>query len=285
MKQLEMSGVKKICLRLQGGFCNRVRAIASGVLWAEDLGATLELFWPVEKGHMPCPLEQLIDQKSIDRLTYVHAGYLRNARQILGEGDMRAALQVSMTEYILHIQSYSVFHPDLANRSERGLAALRKIRIIPELVQTADSLFPFFTPQGLTMLEPSSHYGVTVLQPSSHYGVTGIHVRRTDHAKCIAASPVAAFEKAIAEELALNPAAKFCLVTDELAVKMRFQNLYGPALFTTDLPLGRMTVEQQQSGVIDFLLLHKCSKILASEGSSFSELAALRSGIELVCVK
>jgi hypothetical protein len=271
---MSVKGCRKICLRLQGGFCNRVRAIVSGVLWAEDLGATLELFWPVEKGHMPCSLEQLIDRSSIDRLTYVHAGYLRNARQVLDEKDMRAALGVSMTEYEVHIQSYSVFHPDLANRSERGLGALRKIRIIPELIQTADSLFPFSTP-----------HEVTGREPSSRYGVIGIHVRRTDHVKCIVASPVAAFEKAIGEELVLNPATKFCLVTDDLAVKMRFQNLYGTALFITDLPLGRMTVEQQQSGVIDFLLLHKCSKILASEGSSFSELAALRAGIELVCVK
>jgi hypothetical protein len=102
--------------------------------------------------------------------------------------------------------------------------------------------------------------------------------------KCIAASPVAAFERAIEDELALNKDARFCLVTDDLAVKMRFQNLYGEAIYSPTTVLGRMTEQQQFAGVIDWLLLHRCSKILASAGSSFSELAALRAGIELVPV-
>ena len=250
-----MTRPKKICLRLQGGFCNRVRAIVSGMLWAKDIGASLELFWPVEKGHMPCSLEQLIDPSSIAGLTYVHPTYLNGAKQVLTHTDMRIA--ADLAEYEIRIQSYSSFHDDLENATARGLAALRSIRIVPELEEQ------------VTMVE-----GACI----------GVHVRRTDHVKCIAASPVAAFEKAIEDELVLNKDARFCLVTDDLAVKMRFQNLYGEAIYSPTTVLGRMTAQQQYAGVIDWLLLHRCSKILASAGSSFSELAALRAGIELVPV-
>jgi hypothetical protein len=250
-----MTRQKKICLRLQGGFCNRVRSIVSGMLWAKDIGASLELFWPVEKGHMPCSLEQLIDPSSIAGLTYVHPLYLNGAKQILSHADMHVA--ASLSEYEIRVQSYSIFHDDLENATARGLAALRSIRIVPELEE-----------------QVSIHQGILI----------GVHVRRTDHVKCIAASPVAAFERAIEDELALNKDARFCLVTDDLAVKMRFQNLYGEAIYSPTTVLGRMTAQQQFAGVIDWLLLHRCSKILASAGSSFSELAALRAGIELVPV-
>lgn len=255
-----MTRQKKICLRLQGGFCNRVRSIVSGMLWAKDIGASLELFWPVEKGHMPCSLEQLIDPSSIAGLTYVNPTYLNGAKQILSHADMHvaAAAAAAAAEYEIRIQSYSIFHADLENATARGLAALRSIRIVPELEE-----------------QVSIHQGILI----------GVHVRRTDHANCIAASPVAAFERAIEDELALNKDARFCLVTDDLAVKMRFQNLYGEAIYSPTTVLGRMTPHQQFAGVIDWLLLHRCSKILASAGSSFSELAALRAGIELVPVK
>lgn len=252
---IQMTRQKKICLRLQGGFCNRVRAIVSGMLWAKDIGASLELFWPVEKGHMPCSLEQLIDPSSIEGLTYVHPTYLNGAKQVLSHTDMHLA--AALAEYEIRVQSYSIFHDDLENATARGLAALRSIRIVPELEEQ------------VTMVE-----GACI----------GVHVRRTDHVKCIAASPVAAFERAIEDELALNKDARFCLVTDDLAVKMRFQNLYGEAIYSPTTVLGRMTAQQQYAGVIDWLLLHRCSKILASAGSSFSELAALRAGIELVPV-
>jgi hypothetical protein len=120
----------KIVLRCQGGLCNRIRAIVSAVLWAEDLDARLEIYWPVEKGHMPAPLDNLIVPSSIDRLTYVHNGYVR-AKQVLSAEDMAASIQTSIEEVV--IQSYSMFHDDLINRTERGLAALRKIQIVPSI--------------------------------------------------------------------------------------------------------------------------------------------------------
>jgi hypothetical protein len=60
--------------------------------------------------------------------------------------------------------------------------------------------------------------------------------------------------------------------------------LYGDAIVSPVVTLGRMTESQQEMGVVDWLLLQGCSRIYASAGSSFSELAAWRAGIEVVCV-
>lgn len=254
----------KIVLRCQGGFCNRFRAIASAVLWAEDIDARLEIYWPVEKGHMPAPLEHLIDPSSIGRLTYVRNGYIR-AKQVLSVKDMEASIQASSYEVI--IQSYSMFHDDLVKLTERGLAMLRKIQIVPSLTYMAEKAMPSGE-------------------------LIGLHIRRTDHVKCIEASPLEAFEEIVSKVLSLRSGheghegykGRFLLATDDSAVKERFRDLFGEAIVSPVVTLGRMTESQQEMGVVDWLLLQGCKKIYASAGSSFSELAAWRAGIELICV-
>ena len=252
----------KIVLRCQGGFCNRIRAIVSAVLWAEDLDARLEIYWPVEKGHMPAPLDHLIDPASIGRLTYVHNGYTR-AKQVLSVEDMVASIQTSSDHVV--IQSYSMFHDDLINRTERGLAALRKIQPVASLTHIANRAMPAGE-------------------------LIGLHIRRTDHVKCIAASPLEAFEEIVSKvlgcmsDLSEVRGTRFLLATDDAAVKERFRELFGEAIVSPVVTLGRMTESQQEMGVVDWLLLQGCKKIYASAGSSFSELAAWRAGIELVYV-
>ena len=250
----------KIVLRCQGGFCNRFRAIASAVLWAEDLDARLEIYWPVEKGHMPAALDHLIVPESIKRLTYVRNGYIR-AKQVLSVEDMEASIKASNHEVL--IQSYSMFHKDLVNLTERGIDALRKIQIIPSLTNIADELLP-------------------------SGDLIGLHIRRTDHVKCIAASPLSAFEEIVSKVMADHEGkggytGRFLLATDDAAVKELFSK-FGDAIVSPVLTLGRMTQDQQKMGVVDWLLLQRCSKIYASAGSSFSELAAWRAGINLICV-
>jgi hypothetical protein len=254
----------KIVLRCQGGFCNRFRAIASAVLWAEDLDARLEIYWPVEKGHMPAQLDHLIDPASIDRLTYIRNGYIR-AKQVLSVEDMIASIQTSDHEVI--IQSYSMFHDDLLKLTDRGLAVLRKIKVVPSITFIAHKAMP-----------------------SLGEGLIGLHIRRTDHVKCIAASPLQAFEELVSKALSDHEGkggytGRFLLATDDAAVKERFRDLFGEAIVSPVVALGRMTESQQEMGVVDWLLLQGCQKIYASAGSSFSELAAWRAGIELVCVK
>jgi hypothetical protein len=245
-----------IVLRCQGGFCNRFRAIASAVLWAEDLDAKLIIYWPVEKGHMPAPLEHLIDPGSIGRLTEIYNGYIR-AMQVLSVEDMVASIQSSTDRVV--IQSYSMFHNDLINRTERGIDALRKIQIVPSLTYIANRAMPAGE-------------------------LIGLHIRRTDHVKCIAASPLEAFQGLVSNTLREGYTGRFLLATDDAAVKSGFRALFGDAVVSPVVTLGRMTESQQEMGVVDWLLLQSCKIIYASAGSSFSEVAAWRAGINLICV-
>jgi hypothetical protein len=189
----------------------------------------------------------------------VRNGYIR-AKQVLSVEDMKASIQASSYEII--IQSYSMFHDDLINLTERGLAMLRKIQIVPSLANMAIKAMPAGE-------------------------LIGLHIRRTDHVKCIAASPLEAFEEIVSKVVASGQGGfkgRFLLATDDSAVKERFHDLFGDAIVSPVVTLGRMTESQQEMGVVDWLLLQGCTKIYASAGSSFSELAAWRAGIELICV-
>jgi len=243
-----------LSIRTQGGFCNRLRAIVSASLWAEDLGLDLEIYWPQEIGHMACAIEEILDISTIPRLTKTRAQYLSQAHQVLNVDDMRTVLELAGDP---RIQSYSIFHDDFLK--PRGIAILRGIQVMPYLESIATSQMTFTRP-------------------------IGIHIRRTDHLNCIKASPLPAFETKVSAILEENPDQKFFLASDEFNVKNKFKELYAGSVVSPIYTLGRMTKEQQQHGIVDWLLLHKCSKILASRGSSFSELAALRAGIVLEVV-
>lgn len=238
-----------IHLRVQGGFCNRLRAIVSASLWCEDLSAGLIIYWPEEPGHMACRIEEVLDTKTIPFLIGYKEGYLANARQIYKHNDMESLVQ----EKELLIESYSIFHNDLLQKSERALRILRNIQIV--------------------LRTPLPDYGV-------NGDMVGVHIRRTDHVKCIAASPLASFEDCVKE--IIGQGTTVYLATDEMEVKKLFVEKYG-VVSPIDI-LGRRTKAQQIYGIMEWLLLQKCSCIYASAGSSFSELAAWRAGIPLYIV-
>jgi len=241
-----------LILRVQGGFCNRLRAIVCGVLWAEELDTKLVIYWPEEPGHMACRIEEVLDVRTIPRLFEIHNGYVRNARQVLSHADMESVLQVQkLLAGDIKIESYSIFHNDFHSR----LDILRSIQVHPTIQRCVESV---------------------------KEGLVGIHIRRTDHVKCIEASPLAAFENYLDKADRGN----FYLATDDAEVKAKLKKMYAAKHFIASpvVKLGRGTKDQQIHGIIDWLLLQKCTSIVASRGSSFSELAAWRAGIPLVCV-
>lgn len=248
-------------LRTQGGFCNRIRAIVSAVLWAEDTGRKLAIYWPVEVGHMPCRLDDLLVRSSIPHLCCVHDGYLTKAHAVQTVEEMESVWRLFGGSDEIRVESYSAFHPEC--KRERGLAILRGLRFSADLEKEAEKRW--------RDMEGSSAW-------------TAIHFRGTDHRKCLAASPLSAFFKVLEGEDAESQ--KYYLATDEDSVKEAFgQSQWKERIAWSDLPQGRRTEEQQKAGVVEWLLLQKCSRIFASAGSTFSEWASLRSGSKLLEIR
>lgn len=250
----------ELILRAQGGFANRLRAIVSAVMWAEDLGRKLVIYWPVEPGHMPCALDELLLPTSIPGLCCFHSGYMGNSHHVTHEDDMLSILQVFGYQDEVRIHSYSNFHKDFTR--PRGIALLRQIRIRHELEEMAESMWK--------QLKGGSNW-------------FGIHFRGTDHAKCLEKSPIQIFTKYIAREIEKNPWRKFLLCSDETDAHRYLISTFGENHIQMPVLVhSRQHKEGQALAAIDWLLLQKCERVLGSAGSSFSETAVLRSGGELI---
>lgn len=114
-----------IMLRLKGGLCNRVLALISGILWAEDLDRRLALYWPIAE-NLPYAFQEFLDKDSIPKVCCVHNGYLTGAHSVKTKIDMEAVLQIFGDSEEIRIESYSQFHPD--TRSARGNAILNSLK-------------------------------------------------------------------------------------------------------------------------------------------------------------
>jgi len=134
----------------------------------------------------------------------------------------------------------------------------------------------------LRELKPRQEFIDRVYSLLANKTVVGIHIRRTDNEQAIKHSPTEAF----LEVMATYPATTyFFLATDSEFEKVKLHYEYGNRILTFDEPLNRNTLAGMKAGFVDFLALSKCSEILASYYSSFSEKASEFGGVPLKVVR
>lgn len=107
----------------------------------------------------------------------------------------------------------------------------------------------------------------------------GVHIRRTDHTKCIEHSPLEFFIDTMNKEAVST---KFYLATDCFETKNKLKEMFKERIYTSDIILKRTSKEGIKGALQDFVSLSKCSKIIGTKYSSFSEMASLYGGNELI---
>lgn len=109
----------------------------------------------------------------------------------------------------------------------------------------------------------------------------GVHIRRTDNRKAIEGSPLESFISKMSE----RPDAFFVIATDDKEVRNKLElQFLGRCVFPAT-SLTRKTEEGMIHSVADFFALTKCTQILGSTASSFSEIAARYAAIPLEIAK
>jgi len=178
--------------------------------------------------------------------------------------DMKTVLEMWKDADEIRIESSSEFHPDILGRSARGMQMFRRIKINSDIVADA--------------ISAARRLGISTFEGEKW---VGIHIRRSDHKKCIEESPVELFVERIDSYLRVLPQIRFFLATDDPVVKAYLERLYRNSLVVYDSQLGRRNIDQMRDGVLEWLLLRRCSSIIASKGSAYSEIAAFSGGIQL----
>jgi hypothetical protein len=240
-------------LQVCAGFANRVRALVSGICFAEDHHLELVIHWFPKSPECFCSFQHVLYPKSLPQTVKVVTEDLYNPIQVLSREDCDKQLVLWNKESDLVWKSYSIFYTN-----EKWETHLRNLK----------ASWPVY--EFLNRRCRNVNWSTAI----------GIHIRRTDNKKSIEGSPLESFLTKMRE----LPDAFFVVATDDLDVKQRIeQEFLGRCVFPAQV-LSRRTEEGMLHGVLDFFALSKCSKILGSYWSSFSEIAASYGNIKLTVV-
>lgn len=223
-------------LEVCAGFANRLRALVSGICYAEEQKNKLIVHWVP---HTTCfaTCDELLDIFSLPFFVFFSSSYLyEEPKMILNDDDL-----ISIPKYI---KSYSHFYK---KNPERFNFHLRNLRFKAKRITSKSFI--------------------------------GVHIRRTDHTRCINDSPLSYFIETMEKE-PVNT--NFYLATDCARTKELIKEVFKDRVITTDTVLKRTSKEGVKGAITDFVNLANCSKIIGTKHSSFSEMAALYGNIELV---
>jgi hypothetical protein len=245
------------------GFANRLRAMASAAAAARDLGRPLVIRWTQQMGICVGEAKNLFDVHALRGVQLLEEGFevpsANPPRQILSPADWSTICETPPAQPI-RIKSYGVFYcPDKA----AWLAALRS-----------------FAPHPL--LSHAVQRFLATQRPAASPPFVGVHIRRTDNEKSIQLSPTAAFLDAM---YAYPPETHFFLATDDAREREQLIAAFGDRIHFGATKLSRSSEEGLIHAAFDFFALARCSEILGSAGSSFSELAAAYGGCPLRVIR
>jgi len=113
----------------------------------------------------------------------------------------------------------------------------------------------------------------------------GVHIRRTDNSEAIKRSPLESFIRILKKETESDPAVKFYLASDDEEVKNLLNTQFPHRIITCSDKAERDTLEGMKFAVVDLFCLTKTSKIIGSDYSSYSQIAAEIGNIPLEYAK
>ena len=242
-------------LRVQvcAGLANRIRALVSGICLAEDLDRNLVLHWPSQEPSCCARFEVLFDEHSLPPFVTVTSEYMEKPTMVLQPDECQSYLDKMLGKGPLEIKSYGQFYRP---NNEQFLRHLR-------------------------YLKPADHIRKEIeqrLASTNMLDTVGVHIRRGDNKKSREQSPMSAF----CARLSFEKATTLLVATDDENVRETLRIYFpGRCLFPSCV-LNRNTEEGMIEAAIDFFALARCSKIIGSVGSSFSDYAAEYGGCPLV---
>ncbi len=261
----------------QGGLCNRLRVVLSALNVSAELEKPVRLLWGSDK-ECCARFDELFEAINsapnlfiADRPWYYRAVSRHNLHLpalvrslLLGYGRQQKNFQPSL-------------HGNLADfaRSSRRV-----------YVSSGYTLCDY--PQALAQsLRPVAEIRRMIAETTAAFApnTVGVHIRRTDNAVSIDASPLEAFVEAMRAEVAADPEVRFFLATDDRGVKEELRAIFPDRILSREAPVRRDTLDGMREAVADLYCLAATGKLLGSYWSSFTDTAAELGGMPLNIIR
>jgi hypothetical protein len=237
-----------------------MRAIASAICGAEDLGRPLIIAWKKESG-CGALFKDLFDPEALPPWVTVlddEPSPLERIAQkeCLSPADWDRVVASAPPGTPIRIRSHGHFYQKDSGRWQKALTSLRPRR---ELMGLAS--------------QPALSVG---------HPLIGVHIRRTDNFKAITQSPLELF---INEMQCYPKDTVFFVASDDASERWRLAARFPGRIRYLAEELSRSSVNGMQEALVDFVALSRCPEILACAGSSFAEMAAAYDGAALKVLK
>lgn len=244
-----------------GGLCNRIRAINSAWMLAQERGDTLTVIWNVNQ-ELGCPFERLFEPNPAFRVINIRSKW-----------DPRK----------LYLQTSSHFIPNEEIRAHKGDGLLEEAyrKALPDkiYIATEEHFYPCHSYELFTPI-PAIQKRIQEMTRDFSSHTVGVHIRRTDNKPAIGKSSTEAFVASMDAELAANEDTVFYLATDDREEEECLRDYFGGVIFSNeDRDLSRDSVSGIQDAMVDLYALASTHKIIGSYFSSFTDIAADMHGI------
>lgn len=252
-----------------GGLCNRMRVITGAAELAKVLDRELIIIWTSDS---------TLNAKFSDLFESIPYKVI--------ETPLTSFSQRLRWNILTRILGYTVFEDHWIKNTARGKDvdtwinefSNKKIYLRTNLDIILEGDYSIFRPR------PSLLKDLNTL--TIDHNVIGMHIRRTDNANAVKYSPTVLFFEKAREELANNPKTSFYLATDDPTEEQAFIKEFGnKVIIYKKHSLDRNNPVAIMDAVVDLYNLSCCRKIYGSYYSSFSDTAALWSGIEKIELK
>ena len=231
-------------LEVNAGLCNRIRALISGICWAQYLDRDLVVCWPSFKPECIAEFTDLFTASSLPHNVTIINSTLSRRQTCLSPADAARLLPNVPVETPISIISHGCFwNID----KEMWLSHLRNLQ--PSLAVA-------------TVLTTWNLKGMRNAD-------TAIHIRRTDNQKAIQLSPFTLF----IEYIRNHANEQFALFTDDTTAADMLKLQFGDQILTFESVRSRVSKEGMIEAAAVFFSLASRQRIVGSAQSSFSEIA------------
>jgi hypothetical protein len=305
-----MSSGDKLYLKPVGGLCNRMRAIDSAVLLAEQLNKRLVVFWGRDK-HLNCKYSDLFKQSEyFDTIEEKHwfggkapYPYLPGTQPVSPvkkslyritklSFNIKTELWFEDFESAISFQSNSLSPEKIQNMQDYESKSLTFIEPLIECLNKSGSSFVCTAWRMSLGSRYARHFAPKdILQErvnsmaNQFTNTIGVHIRRGDHTEAIKYSGFQKFVAAMTDEVTRQNDTNFFLATDCKATEQKLLKLFpNKLLYFTKSSYSRNSTQGVQEALIDLYCLSKTRRVLGSYFSSFSQVASEISGIKEITV-
>ena len=269
---------REITLVPYGGLANRMRAIESLVRLIQDADVDGKVVWFKDKG-LNSRFDALFQPLCVPALQIKEADV---PDHVLCDRPRKKNLFIpALFEHIIYD---SCIYEDNYSKNfdfKQWVLAHQKTYLSSCRIfyqNSAPNIFSIFKPI------PHLQDKIDDLSSSFSENTIGVHIRRTDHIRCIESSPFELYVEKMKAEIEQNSNTNFYLASDSAEEKEKLIQLFGNRIITQHAPVLRNTLDGMQDALVELFVLSKTKKIFGSPYSTYSLTAAEIGGIEFVDV-